>query len=112
MSPRSSMCACSTRSDCRPGWPRSRPASPMAGDQATAALTGGVALLERAIAYTQGSLHLVTPDALDRRTPCRLWNLRALLDHGTDSMLTLAETVTEGRIGPTAVALNPPFSAD
>jgi uncharacterized protein (TIGR03086 family) len=70
----------------------------MAGDQATAALAGGVALLERAIAYTLGSLNLVTPDAFGHPTPCRAWDLRALLAHLTDSMTTMAETVTDGRI--------------
>jgi uncharacterized protein (TIGR03086 family) len=65
---------------------------------ATAALTGGVALLERAMGYTLGSLHLVTPEAMSHRTPCREWDLRALLLHMNDSLLALHEAVTAGRV--------------
>jgi uncharacterized protein (TIGR03086 family) len=65
---------------------------------ATAALTGGVALLERAMGYTLGSLHLVTAEAMSNRTPCRAWDLRALLLHMNDSLLALHEAVTAGRV--------------
>jgi uncharacterized protein (TIGR03086 family) len=55
------------------------------------ALVGGVAVLERAIAYALGSLVVVTPDALDRPTPCRAWDLHDLLAHLHDSMAALQE---------------------
>jgi uncharacterized protein (TIGR03086 family) len=58
-----------------------------------AALTGGIALLERAINYTLGSLALVTPAALTRPTPCPKWDLRALVDHVDDGLLALCEAV-------------------
>lgn len=61
-------------------------------------LVGGIDLLERAIGFTLGSLRLVTPEALPRPTPCREWNLRALLAHMNDSLSALHEAVHGGRI--------------
>lgn len=58
------------------------------------ALAAGVALLERAIDYTLGSLRAVTPSALCHSTPCDGWNLQWLLDHMTDSLQTLNEAAT------------------
>jgi uncharacterized protein (TIGR03086 family) len=58
------------------------------------ALVAGVALLERAIGYTLGSLVLVGPEDLTRRTPCDRWDLHALLDHMNDSLLALREART------------------
>ncbi|MEW9547448.1 TIGR03086 family metal-binding protein [Nonomuraea sp. NPDC050783] len=58
------------------------------------ALTAGVALLERAIDYTLGSLRVVTPAALCRATPCAGWPLERLLTHVTDSLRTLNEAAT------------------
>ncbi|MGH8894213.1 MAG: TIGR03086 family metal-binding protein [Actinomycetes bacterium] len=66
---------------------------------ATASLTGGVALIERALAYTLGGLMLVTPDAMSNRTPCRDWDLRSLLLHMNDSLRALDEAVTLNRVG-------------
>ena len=43
----------------------------------TAALSRDVALLERAMGYTLGSLVLVTPDDMANPTPCAAWDLRA-----------------------------------
>ncbi len=63
-----------------------------------AASVAGITLLERAINYTLGSLHLVTPAALARPTPCRSWDLRALLDHLDDSLLALTEAVDHGEV--------------
>ena len=65
------------------------------------ALLGGVTVLERAISYTLGSLALVTPDALDRPTPCRHWALYDLLDHLGDSMAALGEAAEVGRVTTT-----------
>jgi uncharacterized protein (TIGR03086 family) len=70
----------------------------MSHERATAALIGGVGLLERAINYTLGSLQAVTPDALSRPTPCTDWNLRDLLTHMNDSLAALHEAVDEGAI--------------
>ena len=64
----------------------------------TAALTRDVALLERAMGYTLGSLVLVTPAAMANPTPCSAWNLRALLLHMNESLFTLHEAITMGRL--------------
>jgi uncharacterized protein (TIGR03086 family) len=61
-------------------------------------VTYGVALLERAVNYTLGSLRLVTTQALTRGTPCRGWDLRALLEHMDDSLLALYEAMHLGRV--------------
>ena len=65
---------------------------------ARAAAIGGISLLERAINYLLGSLHLVTSDDLARPTPCRDWTVRDLLHHLDDSLLALDEAVGTGRI--------------
>ena len=65
----------------------------MSHDRSTAPPIGGVALLERATGYTLGSLHLVTPAAMERPTPCRDWDLRALLAHMDDALVALQEAV-------------------
>lgn len=67
-----------------------------------APLLGAVGLLERAIDYTLGNLDAVTPDCLTRPTPCRDWDLRALLDHLNDSLLALHEAAAIGRVFPDA----------
>ncbi len=51
-------------------------ATPMSVRNGTAALTRDVALLERAMGYTLGSLVLVTPAAMANPTPCSGWDLR------------------------------------
>ncbi|MBP2325652.1 uncharacterized protein (TIGR03086 family) [Kibdelosporangium banguiense] len=68
----------------------------------TPPLIGGPELLERAIAYTLGSLHLVSPQSLRSPTPCRAWDLRALLVHMNDSLAALHEAVDSGHVGLTA----------
>ncbi len=65
---------------------------------------GGVALLERAINYTRGSLRLVTPEAMPWPSPCRDWDLRALLRHMNDSLEALHEGVAIGRVNLGALA--------
>ncbi|MEV5553421.1 TIGR03086 family metal-binding protein [Nonomuraea wenchangensis] len=57
-------------------------------------LTAGVALLERAIDYTLGSLRIVTPPMLCRATPCAGWTMERLLAHVTDSLRALNEAAT------------------
>jgi len=68
-------------------------------DAPTAPLVGGVALLERAIGYTLGSLLLVTPELMARPSPCEGWLLGELLQHMNDSLATLHEAGAEGRVG-------------
>jgi uncharacterized protein (TIGR03086 family) len=70
----------------------------MTGGRASAASIGGIALLERAINYTLGSLHVVTPGDLSQPTPCPDWDLRALLDHLDDSLLALHQAGDVGRV--------------
>lgn len=67
-------------------------------EEGAAALLGGIGLLERAVDYTLGSLHSVTPAALPRPTPCRDWTLRELLAHMNDSLLALREAADLGRV--------------
>lgn len=71
----------------------------MTDERTMTPLLGGVGLLERAITYTLGSLHLVTPMALAHSTPCRGWDLRALLEHMNDSLGALHEAVDTGHVG-------------
>lgn len=71
----------------------------MSAGSMTTVVTGGVALLERAMAYTLGSLQLVTPEAMSRPTPCAWWDLRALLLHMNESLLTLHEAIAVGQVG-------------
>ncbi|HZD38804.1 MAG TPA: TIGR03086 family metal-binding protein [Actinomycetes bacterium] len=70
----------------------------MTEDRAAAAPLGGVALLERAIGYTLGSLHLVTPEAMSRSSPCRDWDLRALLAHMDDALVALREAAERAHV--------------
>jgi uncharacterized protein (TIGR03086 family) len=63
-------------------------------------VTGGVALLERAMSYTLGGLLLVTPETMSNPTPCSEWDLRALLLHMNDSLLTMHEAIAVGHVGP------------
>jgi uncharacterized protein (TIGR03086 family) len=68
----------------------------MTAGRPSPALVGGVAVLERAIAYALGSVALVTPAALVRPTPCAAWDLRELLGHLHDSMAALQEGAETG----------------
>jgi uncharacterized protein (TIGR03086 family) len=61
-------------------------------------LADPVALLERSIAYTLGSLQLVTEESMDRATPCRGWDLRQLLAHMNDALGTLQEAALDRHI--------------
>ena len=70
----------------------------MSGDRATAPLVGGVALLERALGYTLGSLQLVTPELMHRPTPCRGWDLHRLLLHMNDSLAALHQAADPGQV--------------
>ena len=58
----------------------------------------GPALLERAVAYTRSSLHLVQYADLTARTPCREWDLHALLRHMNDSLAAFTEAADIGYV--------------
>jgi uncharacterized protein (TIGR03086 family) len=58
----------------------------------------GVELLERAIGYTRGALTLVTPDRMSAPTPCAGWDLRSLLVHMEDSLVSLHEAGSVRRV--------------
>jgi uncharacterized protein (TIGR03086 family) len=68
--------------------------------RAAAALFGGVALLERAVGYSLGQIQAVTAATLPRPTPCRRWDLRALLQHMDDSLATMQEALELGSVDP------------
>jgi uncharacterized protein (TIGR03086 family) len=70
----------------------------MTDNRTRGAALEGITLLERAVSYTLGSLHLVTQDAMARPTPCREWDLRALLAHMNDSLLALCEAIDVGQV--------------
>lgn len=73
----------------------------------TASLTGGFALLERAMGYTLGSLQLVTAEAMAAPTPCARWDLRRLLAHMNDSLRTLHEAFADGHLDLVAAGADP-----
>lgn len=58
----------------------------------------GVDLLERAIGYTRGSLGLVRPELMSSPTPCSDWDLRELLAHMNDSLVSLHEAGSVRRV--------------
>ncbi|MFD4182843.1 TIGR03086 family metal-binding protein [Rhodococcus sp. NPDC058514] len=61
-------------------------------------LADPVALLERSIGYTLGSLQFVTEESMGRATPCRDWDLRQLLAHMNDALRTLQEAALDRHI--------------
>ncbi|WP_187415177.1 maleylpyruvate isomerase N-terminal domain-containing protein [Nonomuraea sp. PA05] len=75
------------------------------------ALMAGVALLERAIDYSLGSLRIVTPAALCRPTPCAGWSLQELLKHLDDSLQALNEAAT-GHLTTGHLTTGRPTAAD
>jgi uncharacterized protein (TIGR03086 family) len=76
-----------------------------------ATLSGGVALLERAVGYALGQLHVVTMADLSRPTPCADWDLRGLLLHLDDSLAALQEALTVRHVDPPGPVYGPAESA-
>lgn len=70
----------------------------MATGSATAAHTGGVAVLERALGYMLGNLQLASPAAMSYPTPCREWDVRDLLLHMNDALRALHDTIVIGQL--------------
>lgn len=70
----------------------------MDGGAPSTALIGALGLFERATGYTRTGLQLVTPDQMANTTPCRGWDLRALLHHLDDSLGALQEAADVGSI--------------
>ncbi len=58
----------------------------------------GAELLERAVAYTRGSLQLAATADLHVRTPCRDWDLQGLLEHLDDSLAAFTEAAEIGSV--------------
>jgi uncharacterized protein (TIGR03086 family) len=61
-------------------------------------LTGNIERLTMAVAYSVAGAVAVTPDRLSHSTPCRDWDLHALLLHAIDSLDALAEGVGSGQV--------------
>lgn len=61
-------------------------------------LIAALELLERAISYARSSLQLVSPAAMHAPTPCRDWDLAALLRHMDDSLRALQDAGETGRV--------------
>lgn len=72
----------------------------------------GVELLDRAVSYARGSLALVGPDLLAAPTPCREWDLAALLAHLADSLASLHEAGSCGEVRLVATAPGSPDVRD
>ena len=69
-------------------------------------------LLEIAIGYAAGSLSCVTPGSLSSPTPCAAWNLRALLEHVSDSLAALHDAIATGWVSLDVFAHAPVSPAD
>jgi uncharacterized protein (TIGR03086 family) len=61
-------------------------------------LNAGQELLDAALDYALAGLALATPPRQSHPTPCRGWDLKTLLDHLSDSMRVLADTVATTRL--------------
>jgi uncharacterized protein (TIGR03086 family) len=72
-----------------------------------APLSRGRELLESAVSYALAGAALVTPQLLQRPTPCPGWDLETLLDHVSDSIGVLHEAISAG--GASASAAPPGY---
>src|SRR5260370_16937674 len=72
-------------------------------------------LLERAVSYALDSVASVRPALMRRPTPCRGWDLHALLSHACESVEALQEAIATGRVSlappppPPALPGTPPL---
>ncbi|WP_406831444.1 maleylpyruvate isomerase N-terminal domain-containing protein [Pedococcus sp. KACC 23699] len=64
------------------------------------AAPGALDLLDRAVGYTRGCLAKVTPEVLDRPTPCAGWSLLDLLVHMDDSLAALGQAAESSTLTP------------
>lgn len=62
-------------------------------------LAGALGLLERAVGYTRAGLWRLGADEMGHPTPCRGWDLSALLHHMYDSLGALREAADAGFVG-------------
>jgi uncharacterized protein (TIGR03086 family) len=62
-------------------------------------LGSGLRVLESAVSYALAVAARATPQLLPRPTPCAGWDLETLLDHVSDSMEVLHETIATGIAG-------------
>jgi uncharacterized protein (TIGR03086 family) len=60
----------------------------------------GQELLESAVSYALAGAALVTAQLLPRPTPCASWDLETLLDHLSDSIGVLGESIATAGISP------------
>lgn len=67
----------------------------------------GVALLDRAVAYTRSALQLVPGTDLAAPTPCHEWSLGDLLEHMDDSLATFTEAAEVGYVALSPVPPHP-----
>jgi uncharacterized protein (TIGR03086 family) len=58
----------------------------------------GAALLERSVGYTRGAVQLVASTPLTAPTPCRGWDLLALLRHMNDGLAALTDAAEIGYV--------------
>jgi uncharacterized protein (TIGR03086 family) len=65
-----------------------------------APLTRGLELLEAAVSYALAAAALGTPPLLSCPTPCRDWDLEALLDHLSDSVGVLHQALSGTSAAP------------
>jgi uncharacterized protein (TIGR03086 family) len=65
-----------------------------------APLTRGLELLESAVSYMLAGAALGTPQLLPCPTPCRDWDLEALLDHLSDSIGVLHQALSGSGVTP------------
>lgn len=80
----------------------------MALPGSSAPTPSAVELLDRAVGYTRGCLAQVTPESLDRPTPCAGWSLLDLLVHMDDSLAAMGEAARS----PTLALAPTPGPAD